>query len=104
MVALGVINSPDYWRNQSVQWLDELLSKASGDGVLDSRIDNGIIDIDIAFDVLKDAGIIDSPDYWKGLLKEDRVQYLENLLINIANKCRSVLEKIVHAEARGESE
>jgi len=104
MVAIGVINSPDYWRNQSVQWLDELLSKASKNGVLDSRIDNGIIDIDIAFDVLKDAGIIDSPDYWKGLLKEDRVQYLENLLINIANKCRIVLEKIVHAEARGESE
>ena len=102
MVALGVINSPDYWRNQSVQWLDEPLSKASRDGILDKRIDNGITDIDIAFDVLIDAGIIDSLDYWKRLLKEGSVQYLENLLINIANKCCIVLEKIVHAEARGE--
>ena len=104
VVDIGVMNSPDYWRNQSAQWLDELLSKASRDGVLDKRIDNGITDIDIAFDVLKDAGIIDSPDYWRRLLKEGSVQYLENLLINIANKCRIVLEKIVHAEARGEDE
>ena len=104
MVDVGVMNSPDYWKNQSVQWLDELLSKASRNGVLDKRIDNGITDIDIAFDVLKDAGIIGSLDYWKRLLKEDAVQYLENLLINIANKCRILLEKIVHAEARGESE
>ena len=104
MINVGVISSPDYWQTQNVQWLNELLSNAAKTGILDNSIDNGITDMDIAFDVLIDSGIISSPDYWKGLIRENKVQYLKNLLLNIANKCLIILEKIVHAEAQGEGE
>ena len=103
MQELGVINSPDYWRGvTSVQWLNELLSNAGKEGVLDSRIDNGITDIDIALKVLQEAGIMNSPDYWRNLVTSNSVPHLDRLLINIANRSRLILEKIVHAEARGE--
>ena len=104
MVRLGVMQSPDYWRNQNIKWLNELLSNASKEGILDKRINNGICDIDIAVDVLIDAGIINSPDYWRKLIQENNSIYLKDLLINVANRCRCVLEKIVHAEAQGEDE
>jgi len=103
MQKLGVMNSPEYWRNvTNAQWLNELLSKAARDGVLDSRIDNGITDIETALIVLRDAGIVNSPDYWRNLVNANTVPYLDVLLINIANRSRVVLEKIVYAEARGE--
>jgi len=103
MVNASVINSPDYWRSvTSIQYLDTLLSNAAKDGVLDKRINNGITDIDQAYSVLIDAGIINTADYWKSLVKSGEVKYLKDLIIGIANKCRIVLEKIVHAESQGE--
>ena len=80
------------------------ITNATKDGILDKRIDNGIIDFGIAIGVLVEAGIIKSPDYWRIAVREGWVKYLSDLLINISNKCRIVLEKIVHAEARGEDE
>ena len=43
-----------------------------------------------ALEVLQVAGIINSPHYWKNLLKENTVPYLGLLLIRIANRCRMV--------------
>ena len=103
LVELDVINSPDYWRGvSSLEYLDTLLTRAAEPGRLDRRIDNGITDLDTALGVLHDAGITDSPGYWYDRVNEGTVPYLRSLLINMANYARVVLEKIVHAEARGE--
>ncbi|MCL2619006.1 MAG: cell wall hydrolase [Defluviitaleaceae bacterium] len=99
---LGVINSPEYWRGVSLTWLDELLGNAAQPGRLDARVDNGIGDTGTALCVLEDAGIINSPGYWRGVLPAGNVPHLDELLRNIANRSRDVLERIVHAEARGE--
>lgn len=102
MVEAGVMCSPEYWRNQNVQYLNELLLNAAKKGVLDKRIDNGIYDVSIAIDVLRDAGITMTPNYWKNLVNANTVNHLSDLLINLSNKCRIVLEKIVQAEAQSE--
>jgi N-acetylmuramoyl-L-alanine amidase len=67
---------------------------------LDSRIENGIINFETALSVLGDACIVNTPDYWREIAKS--IDYTDLLLINMANKSRIVLEKIIHAEARGE--
>jgi len=104
MVTLGVVNSPSYWRRvANIEHLDALLSAAAFPGRLDSRIYNGVTTTEDALDVLRDAGIITNADYWKGLLRRDDVsRWLGQLLINIANRSRDVLERIIWAEARGE--
>lgn len=103
MVSLGVINTPDHWRKQNIEGLNQLLSEAARDKKLDKRIDNGISDADTAFAVLADAGIISAADHWKGLLKSADVSpWLGKLLVNIANRSLDPLHRIVWAEARGE--
>jgi len=104
MVYRGVMQSPGHWRTiNHVRWLNELLGIAAQPGRLDRRIDNGITDIETAMDVLIDADIINTPTYWMYLLRQENpVRHLEGLLINIANRSRDVLERIIHAEARGE--
>lgn len=100
MANLGVMNSPDFWRHKNIPWLDQLLLNAAAPGVLDSRIDNGITNFGVALEVLIKAGIVNSPDHWRKTARS--FPYLDQLLINIANRARIVLEKIVEAEARGE--
>lgn len=103
MVKLGVINSPEFWLEvDSVQWLNELLEIAGQDGVLDRRVDNGISDLDTALKVLEMAGVMNSPDYWRGQVKNSGVRFLGQLIINIANRSLDPLHRIVWAEARGE--
>lgn len=104
MEYLGVIKSPDYWRTvNSVKYLNLLLENAKPPGLLDNRINNGIFEIKTAIEVLKDAEIITTPEYWKNELnKENPVPHLDKLILNMANRARIVLEKIVSAEARGE--
>ena len=104
MQALGVMNSPDYWRTvTSIEWLDQLLTNAAVAGRLDARIDNGITDVGAALETLIDARIISTPDYWKAMLRpENTVPWLDHLLMNIANRSRDILERIIWAEARGE--
>jgi len=124
MVNAGTINSPDYWRNiTNIERLNGLMAKAYYKNTLDPRINNGITDIDTAFDVLQDAGVMDRDDvnYWKGLLLSNSSvcidnkgndtgqntnvsRYLSQLIINIANRSRNILERIVMAEAGGEDE
>jgi N-acetylmuramoyl-L-alanine amidase len=104
MIDLGVIETPEYWRTvDNVQWLNQLLSNAAQPGRLDKRIDNGITDLTSALHTLLDADILTTPDYWENLTQgENAVPWLDQLLINMANRSRDILERIVHAEARGE--
>ena len=102
MQDLNIIRSPEFWAQiDNIKYLDALFSNVVRDGVCDKRIDNDITDIDIAFEVLMDAGIINTPEYWRNLIKAG-TSYMNDLLIAISNRCRIVLEKIVHAEAQGE--
>lgn len=100
MSACGVISSPVYWQKVKDQSVKGLFTRATECGLLDERINNGIGDFDTALKVLSGAGIIDSADEWKK--KAAEISYTKELLINMANRCKIVLQKIVHAEARGE--
>ena len=103
MVDLNVINSPDFWRNvDSVRWLNELLARAGQQGDLHKNVDNGIFDLEIALKVLEMAGIVNTPGYWLEQAVNGNVQFLDQLIINIANRCLDPLHRIVWAEARGE--
>ena len=104
MVGLGVITSPNYWRKvANIEHLNTLLSAAAKPGRLDSRIYNGVTTTEDALLVLIDAGIITNADYWmEQLRRDDTSRWLGQLLINIANRSRDVLERIIWAEARGE--
>lgn len=101
LVELGAIENTEYWQGiNNIQWLNELLSKSGDSGLLDRRIENGISNVETALSVLTDAGIMNSPDYWLNLSKD--TMHLDSLLIGLAERCRIVLEKIIHAEAQGE--
>ena len=98
MVELGVMQSPDYWRSVSLEWLDTLLTNAGQTGNLDPRIKNGITDPDTAIETLAHAGILTNKLYWQ----TQTLPHLDQLLLNIANQSRNPLERIIHAEAQGE--
>jgi len=107
MVSLGVINSPDFWQSaDGIQWLNELMANAAQPGILDPRVSNGISGREDAFDaaleVMRDAGIVNTPDYWRGIASGGNVPHIDNLIANMSNRARIVLEKITHAEAQGE--
>jgi N-acetylmuramoyl-L-alanine amidase len=103
MVELGIINSPDYWIGKtSIQSLNKLMSNIASSCGFDARISNGISDIETALKVLFDAKVIENPDYWLNLIYKNADEYLGVLIVNMANKSRDILERIVWAEARGE--
>jgi N-acetylmuramoyl-L-alanine amidase len=87
MVELGVINSPDYWRDVNVAHLDALFEKAAAPGILDKSINNGISNLDDALRALTAAGVVNSPDYWRNVAQN--VKYTDILLINIANRVQN---------------
>jgi len=87
MVDLGVISSPEFWRGvNQIQWLDELITNAGRIGFLDRDRDNGIIYFENALEVLEDAGIINSPEYWRNQVEANSVPYLSQLIVNMANR------------------
>ena len=89
MVDLGIINSPDYWRNvNTIQWLNELMANVAQSGVSNKQTNNGIADIKVALKTLVDAGIINSPDYWQNLIDRNAERFLAALIINMANRTR----------------
>lgn len=103
LVRLGVINSVEYWKGvKHVRWLNYLMYSASRPGILDPRVDNGIGCLSVALEVLVDAGVVNTPEFWRELAQGGSVAHLDTLLINMANRARTVLERIIHAEARGE--
>ena len=89
MVALGVMNSPEYWRKvTNVQYLDNLLTNAASKNLLDSQMDNGVDGVEAALSILQDSEIVSSPDYWRNLVNSGDVPHLGNLLVNIARRSR----------------
>jgi len=82
-----------------IEYLEIFLEKVHAPGILDERVDNGITDYYIAVSVLHSAGVINDPDYWRGVDDKDT----RALIIKKANNARIVLEKIIHAEASGEN-
>ena len=102
MQKLGVIQSPEFWNTVSLPHLDKLLADAAAPGKLDSRIDNGVTDVEVALGVITDAGLITGPEQWRKVIMEGSVKFLGQLFINISNRCRDILERIIWAEARGE--
>jgi len=103
MMNLGIMNSPDYWRNiTSIQWLNELMAAGANPDRFDARIDNGISDLETALKVLEMAGVMNSPGYWRDQVETSGVQFLGQLIINMANRAIDPLHRIVWAEARGE--
>ncbi len=83
LVSAGVIASPEYWRSNinSLQYLDMLIQTASAK--VNATTNNGITDANDALNRLKAAGVMQSPEYWSERL--DKLQYLRQLIINIAN-------------------
>ena len=65
LAKLGVINSPDYWKQTvssgKVKYLDLLFTKAAAKitkaGERSSTVENGV-------GALVEAGVIDTPNYW----------------------------------------
>ena len=105
LVDAGVISSPEFWKGIThIEWLNELMANAYYSQTLDPRIDNGITDIGTAIGTLEDAGVMRSPEYWKNLVRTGNFEYLCQLILNMANRSRIILEKIVMAEAGGEDE
>jgi len=103
LVELGVINTPDFWlRVDQIQWLDELLGNIGKSGMLDRRVNNGVRDVETALHILANAGIMNTPKYWRNQVNSGKVKFLGQLLINMANRCLDPLHRIVWAEARGE--
>ncbi len=100
MIALGIMVTPDYWKNISLQYLNELCENSVKNA--SAKIDNGIKDVNTAINVLVDAKVINTAEYW--INQVNALKYLDQLIINMANKNLIVLQKIVHAEACGESE
>ena len=103
MAEIGVIRSPEFWRTvDNVQWLDELLANSGREGVLDQRVVNGMLDAYAAIDVLEMAGVISTPEYWRGAVQGKSVMFLGKLLANIANRALDPMHRIVRVEAGGE--
>jgi len=88
MAALGVMQSPEYWRSvTAARHLNELLTNAGQEGRLSASANNGIITVESALNALQRAGIMNSPDYWRNLVNSCEVPHLGQLLINLANRC-----------------
>lgn len=91
MFSIGLINSPNYWRNVSVKWLDHLLDRALTPNTLCHKPIHKIDSIETAIKILNMSGIIESPEYWKNLIITNKVPYLDDLIINIANRSNYIL-------------
>ena len=87
LVKNGVINSPDYWKNQlgNLKYLNDLIDKIANN-VQSNKI-NSFSDVKKAINHLVETGVINSPDYW--VTNYSKIKYLDDLLINAANHIKS---------------
>lgn len=81
----GIINTPEYWLNNIIQeniidtdYVSWIIIKAANKF-------KPVIDIKSAIDVLKQNGIVSSPDYWLTNAEYNK-DFIRQLIINIANK------------------
>lgn len=84
MAAVGIINSPEYWEEHKndVPNLDTLLLNIAT-RIKTNQGGTSIKTVSAALEVLTEAGIINSPDYWEK--KHGTVAHLDQLLIQAAN-------------------
>ena len=79
LATLGVIAAMTYWTRtaETVPWLPELLmrtaKKATKAGTRTASAEEGI-------QALVSAGVMNTPDYWRGLLKQGEIANLDDLL------------------------
>jgi hypothetical protein len=94
MVDLGIIGSPEYWRNKvNIQHLDALMNGVAKRALfMDSLSDFNITDADRAIQLLSAVGIISSPAYWLRQLQDKVDPYLPQLLINMAKWHKDALQ------------
>ena len=85
LVELGFLSNPGEERQLNEPAVQGKIAAAIAKGILDYIGVEEVreMNIDEALAILKDKGIISSPDYWK--MAAGCVQYLSNLLIAVAN-------------------
>lgn len=87
LVELGIINSPDFWLKQySVRWLNELMRNIGRSDKIQQNVNNGITNFEEALEKMVAAGIISTPEYWRNVIQAGTIRFLDNLIINIANR------------------
>ena len=84
LFVVGVINTPAYWsaHYQDVLYLDNLLLNVAT-RIKTNLGGSSVTTVDAALQVLLDAGVINSLEYWQS--KAGGMQYLDNLLMQAAN-------------------
>ena len=86
LAGLGVINSPDYWKNAvaagKIVYLDILFKQAAAKitkaGTRAANVNAGV-------DALVKAGVINTPEYW--LTNYGKLQSLDALLCALGGAC-----------------
>lgn len=83
--ALGIISVPGYWKTHAgdLQYIDTLIIKAASK--ITANGGNTITTVKQGIAALVSAGVISSPDYWTANFA--KVQYLDQLIIKLANAC-----------------
>ncbi len=83
LVALGIINSPDYWVEHigDVQYLDQLIINIA-DKIMGQNAGT-VTTAPEAINKMAALGIVNSPAYWAQNV--GKLPYLDKLLINLAN-------------------
>ncbi len=83
LVALGIINSPDYWVEHigDVQYLDQLIINIAGR--ITTKKAGTVTTAPEAINKMAALGIIKSPAYW--VQNVGKLLYLDKLLISLAN-------------------
>lgn len=91
LYALGVINSPDYWKRQlkNLKYLSDLFINA--DAAIKVIGAGTYKDAPTAIDALKFRGVINNADYWLGSYK--KIANLDTLLIKLANASEDQSDK-----------
>lgn len=87
LADLGVINSPGYWLNmRDIRFLNELIGNYLRPGIMEADVNLGITCLDVALDVLTEAGVMNSPNVWRENANNGPSRWLGALLINMANR------------------
>ena len=80
----GVINTPDYWKNNrdKIAYLPKLLDSLA-ESTISTKV-NDFTNVEQAIQHIADCGVINTPEYW--LSNHKKVVYLDSLLIKSANR------------------
>ena len=91
MVDMGIVSTPGFWRGvTTIQWLNELMQNVAAHGNCANNVHRKATTPDEAIEVLSSVGIIGSPGYWQGVVRNSGVAHIGGLLMNMANNiCRA---------------